>query len=239
MKRLFSTLLASIASLSSPTYAVSTNQQPAIVQKDDKTDLERLVDSVIQIESNGNPRAVGSYGEIGLGQLRLIRARELEKARPYLPRLGKTDEDAKSALFNPAVNRAYTRAALDDNIKISARMQPNNIELVVASYNAGPNAVETAAYQKALNELTGSQLVHDGSIGPRTEEVTRRFQISYNEAHPDRIKVDGKLGPETKAKIRRAYKERFSRDMPKGLVPQNGTTEFYVRKVLWNYNTRR
>ena len=223
------TLLSSIISLSSPTYASYINQQAPAVQKDNELDLERLVDSIIQVESSGNPRAIGQAGEIGLGQLMPSRARELEARYKNLPRLGKTDEEVKRSLFNSDVNRAYVRAALQEY----TRSYPGNLESAVAAYNSGLNSPRTANYQLMLSELTGRNLDYDGSIGPKTREAVKEFQSAH------RLKVDGIMGDATKAKIMREYKDRLKKDPKSGIVPRNGITETYVRKVLWNYHTRR
>lgn len=229
MKRLLSTLLASVASLSNPIYASYTNQQAPVVQKDNELNLEKLVDSVIQIESSGNPRAIGQAGEIGLGQLMPSRAKELEARYKNLPRLGNTDEEVKRALFNPEVNRAYVRAALQE----CTRSYPGNLEAAVAAYNSGLNTPRTANYQLMLSELTGRNLDYDGSIGPKTREAVKEFQSTH------RLKVDGIMGDATKAKIAGEFRARLNKDPKSGIVPKNGKTEVYVRKVLWNYYTAR
>lgn len=229
MKRFLSTLLASIASLTSPTYDSYANQQESIVQKDNELDLERLVDSIIQVESNNNPRAVGQAGEIGLGQLMPSRAKELEARHKYLPRLGKTDEEIKRSLFSPEINKAYVRTALQECIRSYSR----NLEAAVAAYNSGLNTPRTANYQLMLSELTNRSLDYDGSIGPKTREVIKKFQSTHG------LKVDGVMGDATKARIVSEYRTRLKKDPKSGIVPRNGITDIYVRKVLWDYHTRR
>jgi soluble lytic murein transglycosylase-like protein len=64
-----------------------------------------LLEAVIHVESRGNAKAVGTHGEIGLGQLRLQTAR------------GMGFRGSRAELFKPSVNRHYTERYLDMALK--------------------------------------------------------------------------------------------------------------------------
>jgi soluble lytic murein transglycosylase-like protein len=96
--------------------------EPLVALYSDRFQLDpKLVHAVIRAESGYNPRAVSAKGAMGLMQLMPQTARELEV------------EDA----FDPAANIAggtrYLRRMLD-------RFE-GSVELALAGYNAGPEAV--------------------------------------------------------------------------------------------------
>jgi len=83
---------------------------------------EALVKAVIKAESDYNPRAVSRKGAIGMMQLLPSTARDMSVRDPLNP------ED------NIRGGSRYLRLMLDQF--------DNNIELALAAYNAGPNAVK-------------------------------------------------------------------------------------------------
>jgi len=88
----------------------------------DKEALDsRLVHAVVQVESGYNPRALSNKGAIGLMQLMPATARELGVGDPWDPEQ------------NVRGGTAYLRQMID--------MFSGDLELALAAYNAGPNAV--------------------------------------------------------------------------------------------------
>ena len=81
----------------------------------------RLIRSIVQVESEFNPRAVSRAGAQGLMQLRPILARELRVRNPFDPRQ------------NIMGGARYLRRLLD--------MHEGDVRLALASYNAGPGNV--------------------------------------------------------------------------------------------------
>ena len=114
----------------------------AIAEAADRYRLDpNLIRAVINAESAFNPFAVSSAGALGLMQLMPEMARELEVLDPFDPRQ------------NILGGSRYLRDLLDRH--------HGNVDLAVASYNAGPGAVaryrgippyrETRNYVKTVN----------------------------------------------------------------------------------------
>lgn len=104
---------------------------------------ELLVDAIIQIESAGNPRCVGSAGERGLMQIksgtwRQTSASVFGKAVPF------------DRAFDPAMNRRIGSAYLSDLhrflVKHREQWKGDERSLLLAAYNAGPNALKRAGF---------------------------------------------------------------------------------------------
>jgi soluble lytic murein transglycosylase len=81
----------------------------------------RLVQAVMQVESGYNPKALSNKGAIGLMQLMPGTARELEVDDPWDP-----DQNVRGGT-------QYLKGMLD--------FFSGDLELALAAYNAGPNAV--------------------------------------------------------------------------------------------------
>jgi soluble lytic murein transglycosylase-like protein len=97
--------------------------QPMIARHADTHQVDpRLIQAVMQVESGYNAQAVSRVGAIGLMQLMPETARNLAVSDPYDP-----DQNVRGGT-------TYLRRMLD-------RFQ-GSLELAVAAYNAGPEAVE-------------------------------------------------------------------------------------------------
>ena len=96
---------------------------------------ERLVDAIIQVESQGNPQCIGSAGERGLMQIRLPTWRETTREI-----FGHPQPFQKA--FDPALNRRVGRAYLarlqTQITQHRAKWQADERALLIAAYNAGP-----------------------------------------------------------------------------------------------------
>jgi len=121
--------------------SVATSEPIPALPKELVTQL--LVDSVVQIESGGNPKTVGSRGERGLMQI--MRATWRETTADMYGRALPFDQ-----AFNPDTNRKVGNAYLarlhtyiQDN---RAKWQADERSLLLACYNAGPQRVAEAGF---------------------------------------------------------------------------------------------
>lgn len=110
-----------------------------------------LVDSIVQIESSGNPRTVGSKGERGLMQIKELTWRETTR------RIFGRSASFKRA-FDPALNRKVGTAYLGElHAFLHANRenwQADERSLLLACYNAGPTRVAKARFR--LDRLPAS-----------------------------------------------------------------------------------
>lgn len=208
-------------------YALSSLE---IIAEDTSTEvniysLNDYIDAIIQIESSGNSRAERYEAHLddhsyGLGQLLTKTAKDLEKRRPELPKLGESKEQIKNSLFNPEINRKYAEALFKEELDFY-----QNPFLAVAAYNAGHLTPRNARCQQQLNDLYDSQLKIDGAIGEKSKEIIRKFQKDYS------LDQDGLIGQKTYAKLQEVWTKKFSqKENPKGLIPQNNYTPNHVEK---------
>ena len=125
----------------SQTIPVRAMDEPAL---DARHVSEKLVDAIIQIESSGNPYAVGSRGERGLMQImprtwKKVTRRLYGKALPF------------DYAFDPDVNRIVGTYYLDELhrflVKHKDKWQADERSLLLASYNAGPNRVKKGGFK--------------------------------------------------------------------------------------------
>ena len=116
----------------------------------------RLIQAIIKVESNFDPRAVSSAGALGLMQLMPATAKRFAVNDPFNPRA------------NIEGGIRYLKHLL--------RQFPNNLRHVLAAYNAGENAVrryngippypETQRYVQRV-------LAHYGSSSPPAKKIYR------------------------------------------------------------------
>jgi soluble lytic murein transglycosylase-like protein len=135
----------------------------------------RLVQAVVQVESGYNPRALSTKGAIGLMQLMPGTARELGIADPWSP-----DQ-------NVAGGTEYLRRMMETF--------DGDLELALAAYNAGPNAVlehagippyaETRAYVRKVLCL------YEGSCGEAGDAERRGPEIRIGRDAEGRIVLSG------------------------------------------------
>jgi len=129
-----------------------------VVRCSDEHGLDpRLVQAVMQVESGYNPRALSSKGAIGLMQLMPETARELAVENPWDPEQ------------NVRGGTTYLRRMMDTF--------SGDLELALAAYNAGPNAVleyagvppfaETRQYVRKVLCLFEGDCGSDEPSGPK------------------------------------------------------------------------
>jgi hypothetical protein len=120
------------------TEAVRIPMKPTLPGIDLEHATDLLVEAVVQIESQGNPRMVGSVGERGLMQIREstwneVTRRHFGKAIPF------------SRAFEPELNRQVGRLYLGDLqtflYEYQSDWQSDLRTLLLACYNAGPDRV--------------------------------------------------------------------------------------------------
>ena len=119
-----------------------------------------LVDSVIQIESAGKPRTVGSKGERGLMQIKEATWRETTRQLFGRPA-------SFSRAFEPELNRQVGTAYL---ARLHAFLQENRDawqaderSLLLACYNAGPQRVAKSGFDLGQLPASTRDYVHRAS----------------------------------------------------------------------------
>lgn len=158
------------------------------VQPDARTVSQLLVDAVIQVESSGNPRKVGSMGERGLMQVKRdtwaeVTRRAMGGRIPF------------ERAFEPELNRRVGTAYLAE---IQAFLQANRSKwkadersLLLACYNAGPSRVKAAGF--GLRGLPASTrdyvqragALHDYYLAERSAALARAFVPPQTGKGPD------------------------------------------------------
>ncbi|MCA9485259.1 MAG: peptidoglycan-binding protein [Nanoarchaeota archaeon] len=204
---------------SQSTQITSTESRP------EEYSLSDYVDAVIEIASHGNPLAERFEAHIndhsyGLGQILTSTAKDLEERHPELPRLGNTKREIKESLFNPEINRAYTRTLFKEELDFYG-----DPLLAVAAYNSGHLTPRNARSQEQLNDLYKTNLSIDGIIGNKSKPIVKGFQSENN------LYTDGKVGTNTSDKLNNVWESKFpGRENPRGAIPQNRYTPNHVRK---------
>ena len=131
----------------------------------------------------------------------------------------------RARLCDPTINTLYTEALYSSLLETY-----KDPFVAVAAYNCGPNMINTAIMQQRLNELNGNSpgyipLTPDGSVGPNTEKVVRRFQQEHE------LEVDGKVGRATRRGINSAWKTMYpGQENSPPIIPENSMVQNHVRK---------
>ena len=118
-------------------------QPTAPAALDAEENASRLVDAIIQIESNGDARKVGRHGERGLMQIKAGTWRDMTTrlfGRP-LP---------FDRAFDPALNRrvgtAYLAFLQESLLPRRAEWKSDERALLLAAYNAGPGRLRRSGF---------------------------------------------------------------------------------------------
>ena len=135
---------------------------------DAEQNAARLVDAIIQIESNGNPRKVGRHGERGLMQLKSGTWRDMT-VRLFGQPL------SFDQAFDPAMNRrvgvAYLAFLQENLLPRQTEWKADERSLLLAAYNAGPGRLRDSGFDLArLPRQTQSYVerasaLHDAYLG--------------------------------------------------------------------------
>lgn len=138
---------------------------PTVLPEELVADL--LVNSVVQIESSGNPRTVGSKGERGLMQIMRTTWRDTTRSM-----YGKALSFDRA--FDPDLNRhvgtAYL-ATLHSFLQANKdKWQADERSLLLACYNAGPQRVAAAGFslrrlpRSTQDYVTRASALHDAQL---------------------------------------------------------------------------
>ncbi len=125
--------------------AIASVNRPAIPLQalDQRLIGDLLIESIIQIESAGNPRMIGSKGERGLMQImertwREVTQRHFGERVPF------------SRAFDPELNRRVGAVYLTELqaflLRHRAQWKSDERSLLLACYNAGPERVRQAGF---------------------------------------------------------------------------------------------
>ena len=135
---------------------------------DAEQNATRLVDAIIQIESNGDANKIGRHGERGLMQLksgtwRDMTVRLFGSPRPF------------SQAFDPDLNRrvgiAYLAFLQESILPRQAEWQADERSLLLAAYNAGPGRLREAGFdldrlpQQTQDYVARASALHDVYLG--------------------------------------------------------------------------
>ncbi len=127
---------------------------------DAERNASRLVDAIIQIESNGDPRKIGRHGERGLMQIKAgtwrdMTIRLLGAPLPF------------DQAFDPALNRrvgtAYLAFLQEQLLPRQREWRADERALLLAAYNAGPGRLARSRFDLAHMPLPTQDYVERAS----------------------------------------------------------------------------
>ena len=110
-----------------------------------------LITSIIKVESNFNPDAKSKKGAIGLMQIMPLTAKEISEK--YFNYFDFNEEQLYNPEFNIKAGICY--------VKILSDMFNNNINLVLASYNAGLGNVQKWHQENPIIEYDSEEMPFD------------------------------------------------------------------------------
>lgn len=117
--------------------------QPVVAATRTAVDYDALARAVTDIESGGNPYAVGLAGERGLMQIKSGTWRDMTRTLFG----GPVDfERAFDPRLNQLVGRTYLQHLGERLAARPERLRDDIVRLIAASYNRGPGAIESAGF---------------------------------------------------------------------------------------------
>ena len=141
---------------------------PAATLVDAEQNAARLVDAIIQIESNGEARKVGRHGERGLMQIKAGTWRDMTvrlfgQPLPF------------DQAFDPALNRrvgiAYLAFLQESILPRQTEWQADERSLLLAAYNAGPGRLRRSGFDldrmpsQTQDYVERASALHDAYLG--------------------------------------------------------------------------
>ena len=154
---------------------------PAAALVDAEQNAARLVEAIVQIESNGDPLKVGRHGERGLMQLKAGTWRDMTVrlfGKPF----------SFDRAFEPALNRRVGTAYL---AYLQERILPRQMEwktdersLLLAAYNAGPGRLQRSGFDldrmplQTRDYVERASALHDAYLADVAAAVRQRLLAS-------------------------------------------------------------
>ncbi len=141
----------------------------------------RLVDAIIQVESNGDARKVGRHGERGLMQIKAGTWRDMTtrlfgQPLPF------------DQAFDPALNRrvgtAYLAFLQERLLPRQAEWRADERALLLAAYNAGPGRLRDAGFdldrmpRQTRDYVERASALHDAYVQALANALRPRLQTA-------------------------------------------------------------
>ena len=148
---------------------------------DAEQNADRLVDAIIQIESNGDATKVGRHGERGLMQIKASTWRDMTirlfgEPRPF------------DQAFDPALNRrvgtAYLAFLQERLLPRQAEWRADERALLLAAYNAGPGRLRDAGFdldrmpRQTRDYVERASALHDAYVQALANALRPRLQTA-------------------------------------------------------------
>ena len=156
-------------------------QPTAPAALDAEENASRLVDAIIQIESNGDARKVGRHGERGLMQIKAGTWRDMTtrlfgQPLPF------------DQAFDPALNRrvgtAYLAFLQERLLPRQAEWRADERALLLAAYNAGPGRLRDAGFdldrmpRQTRDYVERASALHDAYVQALANALRPRLQTA-------------------------------------------------------------